>query len=96
MGIKVDFTPAGGLVKHGGSGTAYANYGCRCEECQEANTERTKRRRRERVTEEPPADSHGKPSTYSNWGCKCVECVAAGAVHNKKHYDARKKKASQD
>lgn len=86
----VNFTPSGKPVTHGGSGTAYANYGCRCTDCKLANTERAKRRRRERVKEEPPEDAHGKYSTYSNWGCRCDACVKAGSDHNKQSYDARK------
>lgn len=86
----VNFTPSGKPVKHGGSGTAYANYGCRCAECKLANSDRARRRRQERVTEEPPELAHGKYSTYSNWGCRCDACTQAGSDHNKKNYEARK------
>lgn len=85
----VNFTPSGKPVTHGGSGTAYANYGCRCEDCKKANSERASRRRRERYAEIPP-DNHGKYSTYSNWGCRCPECKEAGKKHNANNYEARK------
>lgn len=86
----VNFTPGGKPVKHGGSGTAYSNYGCRCPECKQANSERAKRRRKERVGEIPPETAHGKYSTYSNWGCRCDDCVKAGSEHNKQYYQQRK------
>ncbi len=90
----VKYTPGGKLVKHGGSGTAYANYGCRCDECKQANAERALRRRKARLKEEPPPGSHGKYTTYSNWGCRCEFCLKAGSEHNKKNYRDRKVKAS--
>lgn len=93
MGVKVDFTPSGKPITHGGSGTAYANYGCRCDECKAANSERTKRRRLERYQETAPPGAHGKYSTYSNWGCRCEPCSLAGAEHNKDSYEKRKKEA---
>jgi len=95
MGVKVDFTPGGNPVKHGGSGTAYANYKCRCDECTEANTARTKRRRNARYGEAPPEDIHGKYSTYSNWGCRCELCLAAGAQHNSENYISRKNRLEE-
>lgn len=78
-GVRVDFTPAGNPVNHGGSGTAYANYGCRCDECTDANTARVLRRRLERKAEDVPPQLHGKASTYTNWGCTCEPCTAANA-----------------
>ena len=89
--VIVNFTPTGKPVTHGGSGSAYANYGCRCELCIEANTARVDRRRRERQTEEQPANlPHGRDSTYSNWGCRCEPCKAAYSLKNRRAYEARK------
>jgi hypothetical protein len=85
-GVRVEFTPAGNPVKHGGAGTAYANYGCRCDECTAANAARVARRRAERATEEPPADAHGNASTYTNWRCRCDECTAANSEKCKTYW----------
>jgi hypothetical protein len=76
----VDVTPAGNTVSHGGKGSAYSNYGCRCDECTEANRVRAERRRAERKGEGPPRDAHGSRSTYSNWSCRCGKCRSAVAV----------------
>jgi len=68
-------------VKHGGAGTAYAHYGCRCEECTEANRKRVARRRAER-TAAPKDDNdprHGSYSFYSNHGCRCDKCRSAAS-----------------
>lgn len=89
-GVRVDFTKSGKPVSHGGSGTAYANHGCRCEECTEANTRRVKRRWLERRVEALPERPHGQYSTYVNWSCRCVECTEAGRLANKKQYEKRK------
>jgi len=56
---RVDFTPSGKSVTHGGSGTAYAHYGCRCDECTVANTARSMRRR--------ARDREARAATYL-WG----------------------------
>lgn len=76
---RVDLTPAGTLISHGGTGSAYSNYGCRCIECTEANRARAERRRTERKRQGPPKDAHGSSSTYSNWSCRCVWCRRAAA-----------------
>lgn len=89
-GVRVDFTKSGKPVNHGGSGTAYANHGCRCEECTEANARRVKRRLLERRVEALPERPHGQYSTYVNWSCRCVECTEAGRLANKKQYEKRK------
>lgn len=77
---RVDVTPAGNPVQHGGTGSAYSNYGCRCEECTEANRARAERRRAQRKREGPAKDAHGTLSTYANWSCRCVWCRRAAAV----------------
>jgi hypothetical protein len=76
----VDVTPAGNTVRHGGTGSAYSNYGCRCVECTEANRARAERRRAERKSEGAPGHAHGSRSTYSNWSCRCGRCRSAAAV----------------
>jgi hypothetical protein len=81
-GVRVDFTPAGNPVKHGGAGTAYTHYGCRCGPCTDANTARAHRRALERRDESPPPEAHGKRSTYNNWACRCVPCCEANAAEN--------------
>jgi hypothetical protein len=77
---RVDVTPAGNPVQHGGTGAAYSNYGCRCVECTEANRARAERRRAQRKREGPAKDAHGTLSTYANWSCRCVWCRRAAAV----------------
>jgi len=79
-------------MKHGGAGTAYANYGCRCAECTEANRVRTARRRAERVAEhkDPNDPRHGKVSFYSNHGCRCEKCTTAWSAYCKSAHAKRK------
>lgn len=89
--VVVNFTKTGKPVTHGGSGTAYANYGCRCDACTEANTIRVEIRRRARLREGVPSDAvHGSSSTYSNWGCRCDECRAAHSEGCKAQAAARR------
>lgn len=66
-------------IQHGGSGHAYANLGCRCNECRGANAERVKRRRLERTLEpkDPNDPRHGKATFYINHGCRCDPCTKA-------------------
>lgn len=79
-GFKVLVNPrTGEPITHGGSGTSYEHFGCRCFECREANSKRAHRRRKERKSEKKPV--HGKASTYINWECRCYKCKAA---HNEK------------
>lgn len=94
-GEKVYHTPGGKLITHGGSGNAYSNYGCRCRECMDANTERYERRRDERraLASEgriPPSVKHGTDSTYTNWGCSCDPCRLAHAEKCRDYYANRK------
>lgn len=78
-------------MNHGGSGSTYANYGCRCEECTDANTRRIKRRQAERYAapKDPDGPRHGKTSFYINHGCRCDKCKAAQSVQNAQ-YRARR------
>lgn len=94
-GEKVWYTPGGKLITHGGSGNAYSNYGCRCRECMDANTDRYERRREERrrlaaAGEIPAGVKHGSDSTYTNWGCTCAPCTEAHAEKCREYYRNRK------
>lgn len=75
-------TPAGNPVRHGGSGSAYANYGCRCVPCTEANRVRVVRRRAERSADDPGV-AHGTRGGYINWGCRCVPCTRANSAYRR-------------
>jgi len=89
-GEPVKYTPGGKTVTHGGSGNAYANYGCRCEPCTEANTARNERRRAERYettrTDGLPENIPHGASAYANWGCRCDVC---SLEHSQKTKNAR-------
>ena len=93
-GQRVEVTPSGKPLSHGGSGTAYASYGCRCDECKAANTARIKRRRVARNPDDAPAGAHGKTSTYVNWGCRCAPCTAAHAKRCAAYYQNVTRKLS--
>lgn len=71
----VKLTPGGKPITHGGSGNAYASYGCRCAECKAANTKRAARRRSERDSMSGQFE-HGR-SGYVNWSCRCDVCSLA-------------------
>ena len=73
------------VIKHGGSGSAYANYGCRCEECTEAHSKRIKRRQYERALEpkNPNDPRHGTYSFYNNHGCRCGPCKESARAYDK-------------
>ena len=92
MSGLVKFTPSGKLVKHGGAGTAYEHYKCRCTECKLAHSERINRRRKERDPNDAPWDSHGKVSTYKNWNCRCEACTQANTEDSRKTYRKIKKR----
>lgn len=79
-------------MNHGGAGTAYSHYGCRCEECTEANRSRAAKRRAERKLEPKTPDDprHGKATFYSNHGCHCEKCTAAWNEKCKQGYHNRK------
>ena len=79
---------------HGGSGTTYAHYKCRCEECRAANNSRTLRRRGERKPEDNPNPKHGTAAMYKNWNCRCDPCTVENTRanrHNVLAYQSRKK-----
>lgn len=89
------------MIEHGGSGAGYVR-GCRCDVCTQANTDRCRARRDERlaarvevngrlvVVDETQVENHGKRSTYMNWGCRCVPCTDSNTVAtNARHAKAR-------
>ena len=76
FGLKKGRTP-----RHG-TATEYGHFGCRCDECIEANRIRcgqVKASMRERVEDAP----HGTQSGYWNWECRCDACRKVGAEINK-------------
>jgi hypothetical protein len=71
--------------RHGRS--TYANQGCRCPLCTDAEVRYQAHVRALRFAERvevdgrlfaPRATSHGN-STYRNWGCRCLVCSTAAA-----------------
>ena len=79
-----------------GLASTYRNpdYGCRCEPCTAANTERVRQerqRRAERLAADPSLAPHGSSATYGNWGCRCESCAAAHAQVMAAQWDQRKK-----
>lgn len=65
---------------HGASG--YRSYGCRCDVCTAANTERARGERaarKARFADNPNLAPHGSVHTYGNWGCRCAACKAANS-----------------
>lgn len=75
-------TPPGGF-KHGESG--YANYGCRCDICTQANTEKLARIRGNNADERIEVDGrmihplakHGTLNGYQYYKCRCRACTDA-------------------
>lgn len=83
----VTHTPAGTVVIHGGSGTGYRSYGCRCRACKEANRYRADNDRKKRMERGiPETVAHGKATTYGNWGCRCDPCTDAWTVKCNTYY----------
>lgn len=63
------------MFSHGGSGSGYANYGCRCEPCTTAHRLRVRRRREERKAKGVPEGVQHGVSAYINWCCRCPVCT---------------------
>lgn len=69
------------MATHGKAST-YRNTGCRCKPCTDANTERARRGRAERVERaktNPEIVPHGAGG-YRNWGCRCQVCTDANTA----------------
>ncbi len=80
-------------IPHGGAGTSYEYYGCRCDECRDAHRRRIARRKAERAAQVkesglPDGVEHGK-SAYTNWGCRCDVCTDANKVFCRNYYYTR-------
>lgn len=79
------------MPEHGGSGSGYSK-GCRCLPCSVANSDRLRRRRKERLDarimvegrwfqpDEKVVDKHGTRAVYVNWGCRCLPCTEANSA----------------
>lgn len=83
-------------IKHGGTGSSYDNYGCRCQDCKAAHLARHRaNKERWRAQPKDPDDPrHGTPSFYNNHGCRCDKCRAVWREKCKRVYDARKAKTA--
>ena len=90
------------LIPHG-SVAGYSTYGCRCNDCRKANTERCKRYRdknREKFREyaakqrakmrQSTEIPHGTAHGYSNYSCRCDECRAAMREYGRKRQAAKR------
>lgn len=76
---KLDtYTTPGGKTVEVPHGTAKGyNYGCRCDDCKEANRDRYREAKRRRLARPVPDHVHGSWNGYSNYGCRCSECLVA-------------------
>lgn len=90
MGVQVEIgkvilTPSGNLVTHGGSGSGYSNYGCRCEECCVANSKRKRELdlERQKAADGMPSEVVHGLQGYVRWKCRCKVCKAAKARSRK-------------
>lgn len=73
-----------------GTATGYG-YGCRCDRCRAANTEKNRVLRAERKDGLAPDDHrHGTPRGYDWWGCRCDACKAAKSERHRVDYAQRK------
>ena len=84
-------------VTHGNVST-YIHYGCRCDLCRRANTDRTLEANEYRAVKRLLGAelSHGKPSTYANHGCRCDECRKAWSEACKDYYQRRKARTNKE
>lgn len=90
MSTEPAFTTAMGRpskVRHGEL-SAYTNYGCRCRECTNANTEHYRIRRGHGASKTPPP--HGTVTRYGFHKCRCEACRAA-CTEAKRAYRKRRK-----
>lgn len=73
------------LRSHGASGYAA---GCRCGTCTAAMTrrsERTQRRRQQRVASGELQVPHGTNNGYVNYRCRCDSCKAAASEYQREY-----------
>lgn len=77
-----------GEFKHGLNG--YTNYGCRCDECSEANNAYMSTfRRSRRGTLAPDDPRHGTSNGYTNYGCRCQSCTEVHSAQRARWAAAR-------
>jgi hypothetical protein len=84
------------MINHGTT-TAYANYGCRCDECRAANTAYQRDRRSRKAAGLPvraraangEMGAHGTYSTYIHHKCRCKECSIANATYQVEYWTRR-------
>jgi len=94
MIITLDFTTPTGRpskVRHG-EYSAYMNYGCRCPECTQANTDYCAARRISRSASATRVP-HGTAGGYRNYNCRCDLCRSANAEHASDYRRRRKHNA---
>lgn len=63
-----------------GTRTMYG-YGCRCDECREAQNSYMRRLSRDPSMRKSPL-RHGTSNAYSNYGCRCTACRAANTARS--------------
>lgn len=73
----------------------YSHFGCRCDECREANTEVGRRFRERRLATDTPDRLHGTVNAYRNYGCRCEPCREAGAASNAANWARRAARKSE-
>ncbi len=76
---------------HGGSGSGYRNYGCRCDLCRAAHARSIKRgRENARIRASMPEDTqHGIEATYDRWCCRCPLCKRGKGIADARRRLAR-------
>lgn len=82
-------------VKHG-TQNAYLNYGCRCDDCKEAQREASKKQAARRKARETPGHVHGTASGYTNYRCRCDLCKGAIREYARKRKERLKEAVESD
>lgn len=82
-------------VPHG-THAGYANHGCRCADCREAQLQHVADLRESFLRGEANP-THGTTSTYTNYGCRCRPCTRAHtaycAPYKTAHLERRRRSA---
>jgi cytochrome c5 len=75
-------------------GTIYAyRQGCRCEECRQANWEKTRKWRQKAAAGETPERAHGTINGYKVYGCRCELCRGAKLTNDRQQREKRRRVA---
>ena len=82
------------VIRHGRY-TSYTNLACRCQDCREAHTVKTRAVRAAQVALAPDDPRHGRVSTYLNYGCRCRLCTEAKRASKIAEWARRKEAASE-